>query len=253
MVDPRWEAYQVGAGRCIGLDLKRSQYINDFGNYSVNSSATILAGQLVSLNSSQEVILCTGASPWGVAKYDKANSLYATVVGEYIQLNGTTATSLDHANLFDGGGTGTVRVAAALTGAAYTEGAGSDYTVNYTNGTVTRTAGSTITTGAYVYVTYQYELTASEQAREGYNFYLSTDDVTIQDSLITVITGDAKLFTSQYDPAVTYSINDVLYSGASGDNLSGYFTTKNTSGVTVGTVFQLPTADDPYLGVKFTG
>jgi hypothetical protein len=253
MVDPQWEAYQIGAARCIGLDLKRSQYIDDFGNYSANSSATFYAGQLVSLNASQEIILCTGSDVFGVSKYNKATGQYATVVGEYIQLTGTTATNLAHANLFAGGGTGTVRVAAALTGGAYTEGAGSDYVVNYVNGTVTRSAGSTIPSGGYVYVNYQYALSSTDLTREGANFWLQQDDVTIQDNRITVITGRSTLFTSWYDPAVTYTVNATLYSGATADNLDGYFTTKVTSGVTVGTVFQLPTADDPYLGVTFTG
>lgn len=252
MVDPRWEAYQVGAQRCLGLDLKRTQYIDDFGNYSANVAAVFRAGQIVSLNADQEIILNTGASVFGVAKFDKTTSRYATVTGEYIQLNGVVATNLAHAGLFAGGGTGTVRVAAAMTGGVYTEGI-PDYAVNYVNGTVVRTAGSAIPDGGYVYVNYQYALTAADELKEGKNFWLNTDDVTIQDGRVTVITGRATLFTSQYDPAITYTVNAVLYSGAAGDNLSGYFTTKNTSGVTVGTVFQLPTADDPFLGVTFTG
>jgi len=255
MVDPRWEAYQVGAQRCIGLDLKRSQYIDDFGNYTANSSATFRAGQIVALNSSQEVILSTGASVYGVAKFDKTTSRYATVVGEYIQLNAGVATNLAHANLktFAGAVLG-VRVAAALTGAAYTEGAGADYTVSYVNGTITRSVGTTtIPDGGYVYVNYQYALTSADELQEGRNFWLDTDDVTIQDDRITVITGRATLFTSQYDPSETYTINATLYAGATAESLDGYFTTSATGGVTVGKVFQLPTADDPYLGVTFTG
>lgn len=72
MANPRWEAYQVGAGRCMGLDHKRSQYIDNFGNYDVNTAAVIRAGQLVSLNANQEVILDTGAvRAFGVAAIDK--------------------------------------------------------------------------------------------------------------------------------------------------------------------------------------
>lgn len=253
MADPRWNAYQVGAARCSGLDLKRSQYLNDFGNYVANSAATFRAGQLVSLNASQEIILSTGANVFGVAKFDKTTGRFATVVGEYIQLNGAVATPLAHANLFAGGGTGTVRVAAALTGVAYTEGAGSDYTISYVNGTVTRSVGTTtIADGGYVYVNYMYALTAADEAQEGKNFWLQTDDVTIQDGHITVITGPATLFTSQFDPAETYDVNDVVYAGAAADNLSGYFTLKNTSSIIVGSVFQVPSAADPYLGVRYT-
>ena len=254
MATPRWEAYQVGAGRCMGLDLKRSQYIDDFGNYDANTAAVIRAGQLVNLNAAQEVILDTGAvAPFGVAKLDKTTSRFATVVGEYIQLNGVVATNLAHANLFAAAGgvaSGAVRVAAALTGGAYVQD--TNYTVNYVNGTIVR-LGAGIADGAYVYVNYTYALTSVDELREGRNFWLSTDDSTIQDERFTVVTGRSTLFTSQYDQSQTYVINDVLYSGAAGDTLSGYFTKRATSTFIVGKVFQIPTADDPYLGVTFTG
>lgn len=253
MVDPRWEAHQIGAQRCIGLDLKRSQYIDDFGAYDANASATWRAGQIVNLNAAQEVILDAGTiagdSPFGVAKFDKTTAPYATVVGEYIQLNALVPTALAHANLFTG-----VRVATLpMTGTVYTEGGGGDYTCNYVNGTLVRVGGG-IADGEYVYVNYMYALTAADINREGRNFWLSNDDVTIQDNRITVITGRATLFTSQYDPSETYAVNDVLYAGEQATNLmGGYFTIAVTSGHVVGKVFQIPTADDPYLGVTFTG
>ena len=255
MVDPRWEAYQGHDGRSMGLDLRRSTYLDDFGNYDANSAASFRAGQLVSLNASQEIILSIGANVFGVAKFDKTASRLATVVGEYIQLNGIVATNLAHANLFSAaGGVLGVRVATAeMTGTVYTEGGGADYTVSYVNGTIVRVGGSTIADGGYVYVNYLYTLTAAEELREGRNFWLSNDDVTIQDERVTVITGKATLFTSQYDPSETYAVNDVLYAGAAAESLSGYFTISATGGVTVGKVFQLPTADDPFLGVTFTG
>ena len=258
MVDPRWEAHQIGAQRCIGLDLKRSQYIDDFGAYDANASATWRAGQIVNLNAAQEVILDAGTiagdSPFGVAKFDKTTAPYATVVGEYIQLNVLVPTALAHANLFTAAGVAAgVRVATLpMTGTVYTEGG--DYTVNYVNGTIERVGGTTITDGEYVYVNYMYALTAADINREGRNFWLSNDDVTIQDNRITVITGRATLFTSQYDPSETYAVNDVLYAGEQATNLmGGYFTIAVTSGHVVGKVFQIPTADDPYLGVTFTG
>jgi hypothetical protein len=249
MVSPRWEAHQIGAARCVGIDLKRSQYINDFGNYNASSAASFRAGMLVSLNSSQEFIVCPGANPFGFAKYDKTTGRYAAVVGERIQLNGTTATNLAHANLFTGAGGG-VRVAdAEMTGSPYT--LTTDYTVNSTNGTITRAALSGITDGAYVYVNYMYALTSADEASEGYNFWLSTDDATMQDLRMTVIQPPGIIFTSQYDMTQTYAVNDAIYSGASGDALSGYVTKRTTSTVTIGKVFQIPTATDPWLGVDY--
>jgi len=254
MVSPRWEAYQVGAQRCMGLDLKRSQYIDDFGNYDANAATEFLAGQLVSLNADQEIVISDGATVFGVAKYDKTNNRYATVVGEYIQLNGVVATPLAHANISVGvgGAAAGVRVAELLTGAPRTET--THYTVNYVNGTITRVVvGGGIADGAYVYVNYTYELTATEENQEGKNFWLQNDDVTIQDGRITVITGKATLFTSQYDRSLTYAVNDVLRAGLTGDTMDGSFTNAGGGTVDVGFVFQIPTADDPYLGVTFTG
>jgi len=257
MVDPQWEAYQVGAGRCMGLDLKRSVYIDDYGNYSANSTTAWRAGQLVNLNADQEVILDAGGSTsvFGVAKFDKTTAPYATITGEYIQLNALVATTLAHANLLTAaGGVLGVRVATLpMTGTVYTEGGADDYTVNYVNGTIVRVGGTTIVDGAYVYVNYMYALTASDVLREGRNFWLSNDDVTIQDNRISVITGRSTLFTSQYDPSETYAVNDLLYSGTAGEALAGYFTISATSTIEVGKVFQIPTAGDPYLGVTFTG
>jgi len=249
----RWEAYQIGAARCLGIDLKRSQYVNDYGNYVAASAADFQAGMLVSLDANQKIVKCTGSNPFGFAKFAKTTGRYATVVGEYVQLNALLATNLAHANLFSGGGTGTVRVGAALTGSAYTEGATEDYVINYTNGTIARSdSGSTISDGGYVYVNYMYAMTAADEQHEGFNFWNKLDDVTIQDSRITVITPPGRIFTSQYDPAVTYTINATLYSGSSAtDNLSGFVTTKTTSSAVIGKVFQLPTADDPYLGIEY--
>lgn len=251
MPTSQWEAYQNGTGRAMGLDHKRTQFVTDFGNYVANATTEFRAGMLVSLDSSQEVVICVGTNPYGVARYNKTNSLYETVVAEQIQLNGTTASNLGHANIFDPTGTGSgVRVTNTTAVTTYTEGGGADYTVNYTNGTVVRVGGSTITDGQYVLVTYQFALTAAEQESEGYNFWLKTNDVTIQDSRVTVITGEGIVFTTQFDPSQVYAVNTAVYSGATAAGLDGLFTARNTSGNVVGSVFQVPTAADPYLGVK---
>lgn len=249
---PQVEAFQVSS-RAIGIDLKRSVINRNLGTYVANASATFRAGMLVQLNSSQEVIVCDGTEPFGFAKYTKANTLYANVVGERIQLNGVVATNLDHASLWVPGATGGIRVTDAATGlTVYTEGAGSDYVVNYTNGQVTRSAGSTITDGQYVLVDYQYLVTEQELKYEGRNFWNLTDDVTIQGDKITVINDWSIIFTTQYDPSQTYAVNDALTAGTSGTTKSG-LVTKGGAGAFIGNVFQVPTADDPFLGVRYVG
>jgi len=244
------EAFQVDT-IARGLDLNRSQYLTAFGDYVALSTTTFSAGMLVDLNSDQQIIKSLGVAPFGWAKYNKSTSFYSAVVGEYIQLNATTATNLAHANLLTAaGGAAGVRVAAALTSTAWVET--TDYTVSYTNGTITRAGGgSLLADGAYVYVNYQYAMTAQELSDDGHNFWNFDDDVTIQGGKVTVITGDAILFTTAYDPAQTYTVGLQLEAGVAADNLTGYVTVAGGTGTfNVGTVFQVPTPDDPYLGIK---
>ena len=246
---PRLEAFQVSS-RAIGIDLKRSKINTNLGHYVANASTSFRAGMLVQLNSSQEIVICDGTEPFGFAKYTKANTLYANVVAERIQLNATTATNLAHANLWVPGATGGVRVTDDTGVTVYTET--TDYTVNYTNGQVTRVALGAIGDGDYVRVDYQYQVTENELKFEGRNFWNFTDDVTIQGDKITVINDWSIIFTTQYDPSQTYAVNDALTAGTSGATKSG-LVTKGGAGAFIGNVYQVPTADDPFLGVRYVG
>lgn len=255
MADPRLSAFRVSP-IASGMDLLRSRFLQNPGTFVAATAATFYAGQLVTLDATQKVTVCTGTNVLGFSKYNKANGLYATVVGEYVKLTGVVASTLAHANLFApaAGPSGGVTVAPSVGGTAYTEGGGGDYTVNYTNGTLVRTAGSTIVSGSYVYVTYLYPLTAADFDFEGRNFWNYVDDVSIQDGLVTVVQGRGTIFTTFFDPAETYAVNDKLYAGLAADGLSGYVTKKSAGGVSyIGRVFQTPTVDDPYLGVDYVG
>lgn len=252
--DPRMSAFQVSS-RAIGIDRKRSVLKSDPGWFVVDPTTTFRAGMLVSLDANQRVTRCVGTHVFGVALYNMCNTEYATVTGEYIQLNAGVATNLKHANLLQPvvgpPGLG-VRVGAALTGAAYTEGAGSDYTVSYVNGTITRAVGTTtIPDGGYVYVNYSYPLTDADVDFEGRNFWNLTNDVNISDGKVAVATDATTIFTTQYDPHLTFTVNQLLYAGTTAQGLEGMFTTTSTgANAYVGRVFQIPTASDPWLGVR---
>jgi len=252
---PQFEAFRVSS-RAIGIDLMRSVYSRNLGVYVASASTTFRAGMLVQLNSSQEIEICgTGGNtlPFGFTKYTKANTLYAAVVQEQIQLTGTvTPTNLAHANLWVPGAAGGVRVYNLTTGTSYTEGAGNDYIANYVNGTIVRDAATTIPDGAIVGVDYQYQVTEQELKFEGRNFWNFLNDVDIQDNKITVINDWSIIFTTQYDSAQTYAVNDALTAGTSAANMTG-LVTKGGAGPYVGRVFQVPTADDPFLGVQYVG
>jgi hypothetical protein len=250
-LSPRREAFQVDAIP-HGLDHKRTQFLTAYGDYVANVSTTFEAGMLVNKNAAGEIVRSTGAanSLFGWARYAKNTAFYAAVIGEYIQLNGVAATNLAHANLRPAAaGVVGIRVAAALDGAAYVDT--TDYTVSYVNGTVTRVAGQGIADGAYVYVNYLYQMTATEIASEGLNFWNFSNDVTVQGDKISVITGRATVYTTAYDTHQTYDINDVLTAGTTAEVLEGLVTIGG-AGQTVGKVIQVPTPSDPFLGIEST-
>lgn len=243
----------------MGYDFGRSQPQHTFGHYLANTAASFRSGMLIQLNASQEVIVCDGTEPFGFARYDKTTTLYGTVVDEYIQLTALVATNLAHANLYDPSGgaapSTAVTVASATqgTGTVYTEGVGNDYNVNVTNGTIVRDAASTIVSGAYVYVTYMYQLTAAEIQRNGNSFTNSTDVVTQWGEKVSIATGPGIIFTTAYDPNVQYTMNLALHAGTTGNGLSGLVTVAAHGTAFIGNVFQIPSADDPYLGIKYVG
>jgi len=238
------------------LDDQRTNYAIGYGDWVASATANFVAGQLVMLDASGNVVVAAPVAATtrilGVAKESKATAFYAAVVDEYIQLTGVVATNLAHTNLLqDAATTAGVRVATgtAGSGTVFTEGAGDDYVVSYANGTVTRTAGSTIVSASYVYVTYTYLFTAAELLRDGSNFWNKDDSVSQQNDKVTVIEGPAKIFTTAYDPAQLYAVNAILTASTAAEYASGYVTIGGT-GTPVGRVIQSPTADDPFLGYE---
>jgi hypothetical protein len=250
-LSPRRQAFQVDEF-FRGLDHQRTQWQVAYGDWVASSTTTFMSGQLVALDSSGNVVLCTGSGRvLGVAKESKATAFYAIQADERIQLNGVVATTLDHPNVWaPTAGTGGLTVATAVSGGGttYTEGGGDDYTVNYTNGTVVRTGGSTIVDGSYVYVTYRYLVSAAELMRDGSSFWNKDDEVSMQNDKVTVIEGPAKIYTAHFDPADQYAINDELLASDVAGCLG--LVTKSGTGSVVGRVIQLPTASDPFLGYE---
>jgi hypothetical protein len=235
-----------------GLDLGRCVIHQDLGVFYADPAATILAGQLVTKTDDGIALPPTGVGILGVAKWNKANTLYGVVVDEPVVLPEATATALAHATVSN------VKVAdAANGGTAYT--VTTDYTVNATNGTITSVAvgsGGSIADGATVYVTYTFELTSANLDFQGRNFWNYTDDVSIQDNHITVIVDWSILFTTRYDSSKVYTVTGAdsnLYCGTSSKGGLGNFTNDATAGDFVGRVIQAPTATDPYLGVVCAG
>lgn len=238
-----------------GLDLGRCVIQFDLGIFVADPAATILAGQLVT-KTSAGIALSDGTTSGsakgvlGIAKWNKANALYSAVVDEAVVLVGTTASNLKHPSLLGASNTSnSLKVSLTPGGAPLT--VTTDYTCSITNGTVTRVALGAIADGATVYCSYTFLIQNTDLDFQGRNFWNFLDDVTIQDGHITVLTGWTMLFTTQYDTHQQYAMGDTLYASIAADACGiGYFT--NVSGghnIVVGTVIQVPTATDPYLGL----
>lgn len=233
-----------------GLDLGRSVILQDIGTFRAAVSATFEAGMLVGQDANGEIVKCVGRPVFGVAKWNKALIYTGAIMDETISFATATATvALRHPNISNF----QLRSLANYAGALYaTPG---DYTLNTTNGTVTRVA--TIPLSTTVYATYTYELSSRDLDFQGRNFWNFTDDSSIADNRITVITDASILFTSMYDTSRVYTLTGTgknLYcAGAVTAALAGLFTNDVAEGEFVGHVIQVPNADDPFLGVRLGG
>lgn len=234
-----------------GIDLGRSVILQDTGIWKAADAAAFEAGMLVSQDAAGEIVLCDGSPVLGVAKWNKTSTLKAAAIDEPISFALANATvNLAHANVSNL----QVRDTPDLGGAAYT--VTTDYTVSAVNGTVTHVGGGGIPVATTVYVTYTWELGERDLEFQGRNFFNFNDDVTIADGRITIITDATILFISQYDTSQVYTMTGTtknLYCGGATGGLEGLFTSDSGEGEFVGHVIQIPSADDPFLGVRMGG
>lgn len=234
-----------------GLDLGRSVILQDVGVFKAADAADFEAGMLVAQNANGEIVKCDGAPVLGVAKWNKTNTQKSAVVDEEIAFpTANSSVTLAHPNVSNL----QIRDTAGLGGSAFT--ITTDYTLNATNGVVTHVGAGSIPVATTVFVTYTFALSTADLDFQGRNFFNQTDDVTIADGRITVITDATILFTSQYDTSRAYALTGSsknLYCGGATSGLEGLFTNDSGEGEFVGHVIQLPSADDPFLGVRLGG
>lgn len=244
----------------VGIDIRRSVIKSDAGVFVADPVATFRAGQVLAQNAAGNFVVCDGLGappiniPFGFAKWNKTSQLLASVTDEAVVLNGVLPTNLKHAGLFPAGGPAGLRVSdvpTGVTGTVFVEGAGNDYVGNYINGQVQRAAGSTIPDGSTVYVSYKWALLENDLDFQGRNFWNLLDEVTIAQGRVAIITDWSILFTTMYDPSQTYAIGDQLYVDTA---LKAGMLTKTGGGrPPFAKVFQIPGADDPYMGIVTPG
>jgi hypothetical protein len=226
--------------------------MQDIGVYRAADAADFEQGMLVAQDVDGNLVKCVSKPVLGVAKWNKTNVFTAAIVDEPISFatSGGTATLKHPATLRL-----QLRSAPHFGGSLYASPG--DYTFTAGSPVVTHAGGgSGIPVGTAVYASYTYQLLPSDFQFEGRNFWNFTDDVTQADSRVTVITDASMLFTTQYDPTRVYTLTGVgknLYCGGNTAALAGLFTNDSAEGAFVGHVIQVPTADDPFLGIRLGG
>lgn len=225
-----------------GIDLNTTRFKDQPGWYQAASGETIRAGQLVSLNSGGKLVLATsGAAAFGISKFNKMTLGQAAMVDDVIVVDAGAVTTLSHPNLV--ANTTIVRTASDQGGTVVT--ATGDYTLNTTNGTLTWEAvPAQVTDGQTVYVSYTYSLVAADYDAQGRNFTNTLDDATPNQGRLTIMQGDGTLFTTEFDTAQTYALDEPVYWNATLD----VFSNQSASSV-LGKVIQVPSATYPYLGM----
>ena len=197
---------------------------------AVAPTITFRPGMIGQLDATSTIILTDGTFPIGFLDDNKLTTYHRKIVDEAVVLTGVVASNLLHSNL--------TALAFKVTNAAgtivYTNIA--DYTVNIVNGTIQRTALSTIVTGATVLVTYEYQLPTAESVSS----QPSGSDDTAGSGKVAVWNAAGIYGTDQYDVTRTYAVNECLYA------LAGIVTNSNAgiSGTpcVIGRVHRVPAA-----------
>jgi len=231
------------------LDKKRGYaYTRPFWN--VDPNVNIQAGMIAFLTTSGGVVVATtaasGTVPVGTFWKDRSNGFVRSTI-ENLTFNTNNIVTASKGNFLS---TGNVRVANTAGTTVYNQG--TDYTVTTANGVITRIVGGSISASQTVMVSYLYTVSStgvywdnvSTKWSTGWNYDRQPDD-TLGSSKITLVTGDAILFTDQYDVNQTYTLNQQLYA-----NAASQWTNQAGTTSSCGRVVQVPTAADPWLGVQ---
>jgi hypothetical protein len=222
----------------MALDYKSNRKLGggEMGNIDVDANATFQAGQIAAYDSTgAATVATTGSLACGIFKWTKASTIYGIALDESITdaASGGTYT-MAHANVSN------VRVVDSVAGLLVED---TDYSINATNGVITR-IGNDLALGESIVVDYTYERTEADLQAEGKNFFNTNDD-TAGSSKITLIQGNWRVYTDQFDTSQAYAVNDSLYIGT-----GGIFTSASGGTEIDAKVVSIPTAASPWLGVE---
>lgn len=221
---------------------RRNGYYMHRPFYAVDPNAAISAGMIAFLAMSGTTVVATtaasGTIPIGTFWKDHNTSYVQSIVEQQTFRTSSNDVTLSKGNIHN---TGTIKVTNAAGTTVYTQGV--DYSVNTVNGVVSRIAGTAIGATDTVVIWYEYQILASQINYSGSNYDRQPDD-TLGSGKITVVEGDAAIYTDQYDVTQTYTLNAALRS----DALSRWTTAVGVSSI-CGRVIQVPSVASPMLGI----
>jgi len=219
--------------------VRRLTGLNNPGFRAVYSTANFIAGMVAKLEADAngdpvlKVADADDTNIIGLFYCHKCTNFYVPVVDEVKTFSESPNTVwtilLGHANVKSG----SVKVYNVTKSEATT-----DFTVNTTNGIVTRTS-----TGSHI-------IAATDTVKVSYLYEeptLTGIDQTLGSGLAATLEDRGDIATLVYDTAQTYTIMQSLYS-----NADGYLTNQSGGGSIVGKVTKPPTADNPELWFKMT-
>lgn len=197
---------------------------------AVSSTITFRPGMVGQLDATSTVILTDGTYPIGLLDDNKLATYHKKVVNESVVLTGVVASNLMHSAL-TAGAFKVTNVAGTVTYANL-----ADYTVNIVNGTIQRTALSTIASGQTVLVSYEYQLPSAESLSSQPSGF----DDTAGSGKVAVWNAPGIYLTTEYDITLNYAVNECLYA------LNGIITNSN-AGISgqpcvIGRVHRVPAA-----------
>jgi hypothetical protein len=219
--------------------IRRLNGFNNPGYRAVDASANFIAGMVANLEADSDgnpvltVANATDTQIIGLFFCHKTTNFYRPIVAEAQTFGTTPNTSflvyLNHAVLK----ADSTKVTDAA-GTPYT--VTTDFSVNVTNGVITRTSTGAIGATDTVYVTYLYT-----------DPNLTGIDETLGSGCAATLEDRGEAATLVYDTSVTYTLMGSLYA-----NAEGYLTITSGGGSVVGKVTKVPTADNPELHFKLT-
>jgi hypothetical protein len=220
--------------------VRRLNGLNNPGYRAVDATADFIAGMVAILEADSDgnpvlkVADATDTALIGLFFCHKTTNFYRPIVDESKTYGTSPNTAwviyLDHANLKSG----SVKVTDSTGGTTYT--LTTDYTVNNTNGVITRTSTGSIAADETVLVTYLYEDTT-----------LTGLDQTLGSGLAATLEDPGEVATLVYDTSKAYTLMGSLYADA-----NGYLTSTDGGGTVVGKVTKVPTAENPELHFKLS-